>query len=187
MPLARPLPPPRNERADLWRALLKVSPGNAAARWLAYHEGAVLEEEGPNRGKLLRRWLPYEAAVDGLPYCARLLLAVLDAAGAERVAPKGRHWFWHGGRVRTLERGHIENGTWAGPQVEPKPGWLVFHKGRGGSDAGPGGHVDIVLSYAPSDRMMEVVGANVGDTIKRRFFELGHPMISGFGCVRRAR
>jgi hypothetical protein len=187
MPLASPLQCPNGVTPEIWRPLLKLSPGKAAAMWLSAHEGAELEEEGPNRGKLLRRWLPTPAAVDGLPYCARLLLAVLDAAGAERVAPKGKHWFWHGGRVATLERGHKENGTWAGPQVEPRAGWLVFHKRRGDSDAGPGGHVDICVHYEPGDRFIEVVGANVSDTIKRRQFRLGHPTISGFGAVRRAR
>jgi hypothetical protein len=187
MPLARPLPPPKSERADVWRAMLKLSPGNAAARWLSAHQGAVLEEEGPNRGKLLRQWLPYPAAVDGLPYCARLMVAVLDAAGAERVAPRGKHWFWHTGRVKTWEAGYKERGLWIGPNVEPRAGWLVFHDRRIGSDAGAGGHVDIVLGYERGDRMVEVVGANVNDTITRRYFELGHTSISGFGCVRRAR
>jgi len=49
------------------------------------------------------------------------------------------------------------------------------------------GDTDIVLSYSPGERLVEVVGANVSDTIKRRSFRLGHPSISGFGCVRRAR
>lgn len=186
MALPRPLPAPSGCSEIEWSALLRVSPGAAAARWLAAHEGAVLEEEGPNRGALLRRWLPYAAAVDGLPYCARLLLAVLDAAGAERIDPKGTHWFWHNGRVATLEAGHKAEGTWCGPMVDPRPGMLVFHGRRGASDAGPGGHVDICLSYDPGERFIEVVGANVGDTIKRRQFRLGHPSISGFGFVRRA-
>lgn len=186
MPLSRPLPCPPGHSPLEWAALLRTSPGEAAARWLAAHEDVVLEEEGPNRGELLRRWLPYPAAVDGLPYCARLLLAVLDAAGAKRVEPKGVHWFWHNGRVATWEDGHEEAGTWRSRYAEPRPGWLVFQRRRGPSDVGKGGHVDIVLSFDGDDGMLEVVGANVADTIKRRYLHADDDVISGYGIVRRA-
>lgn len=186
MALRKPLPAPDGFRESLWSLLMERQPGVAAAHWLASHQLVELEEEGENRGQRLRDWLPYKQAVDGLPYCARLLIAVLDAAGAERVSMPGKHWFWHNGRVATFEKAHKANGTWLGPNVAPRNGMIVFHDRRGASDKGNGGHVDIVLSSHFSSQTMEVVGANVGDTIKVRELAFGHPTISGFGYVRPA-
>lgn len=170
----------------LWSALLRLDPGAAVARWMLSHVGDELEEEGPNKGAKLRRWMPYELAVDSQPYCAALLAAVLDAAGAVRIAPRGRHWFWSNRAAKTWEAGHKRAGVWAGPLVPPAPGWLCFWDRRTGSDTGTGGHVDIVTEYDAGERVITLVGGNLGDTIKMRERRIGYPGITGFGIPRRA-
>jgi cell wall-associated NlpC family hydrolase len=62
---------------------------------------------------------------------------------------------------------------------EPKPGDIIFFKGRGQSDRGPGRHVGIVVGV-DSDKI-EVVDGNWGDAVSHRKIKKGDPNIASFG------
>jgi len=181
------------EPAEAWRPD-GVSPvewaatpeGDRVACWMETHAGLAIETEGQNRGPWARYFLRGD---EGLPYCAAALLRAIEACGASMPPgdPKkfGKRWgsYYPNRSVKAWEANAKRAGTWMGPAVPPWRGCLMFHATRRGSDAGPGRHIDIVTEYRAGERAISVIGANVGDTIKRRTFRLGHPQITGFGSI----
>jgi hypothetical protein len=183
VPLARPVPAPPGIPVPAWAYVRDTQPGVAVAWFLDAHVGAALEEEGPNQSELLREWLYTPAGVDGQPYCAALPVSLLWAFGWQVPVRPGRHWFWHNRSVFELRRAFDHHGLLVGPNVRPRPGWFVFRSRRGRSDAGEGGHLDVVLDGGWGGDPVAVVGANVGDTIARGTVDLGQDDLLGFGST----
>lgn len=175
--------PPEDRLAPMaWAALLRVDIGSAVALRVEAWEGLEPETEGPNKGPWLRSVL---RGGDGLPWCADLLMGAMRDVGAPLPPPfrSGASRYWHNRSVDNMENAYRVGGLWAGPAVRPRRGWLVFHQGRSGSDKGSGRHVDICLDYDSGERLLTVLGGNVGDGVRRRWFRHGHPSITGFGII----
>ncbi len=164
----------------VWATLMRVDPGAAVATWMEAHEGEAFETEGPNKGPRLRDLL---LGGDGLPWCIDLPLSLALKMGAKPLPPfrAGAHGYWHNRSVDNCEKSMKRGGMWAGPLVPPARGMVAFMASRAGSDPGKGRHANIVTEYDAGERVVYMIGANIGDTIKRVQLRHGHPSITGLG------
>lgn len=179
-------PPSWTDGEASWAWLCRHDPGLAVALFLEAHRDVDLEPWGPNKGPLLKAWLPDDPrALDGQPTCAAVPISLADRAGARRMGgSEGLHWFWDLRATRHLPGAFAGADAWALPNCPPYPGAMAVWKTRRGSDAGRGGHADMVLGYDAASRMVTAVGVNLSDSIKVHSFELGDPALAGFGYFR---
>lgn len=63
----------------------------------------------------------------------------------------------------------------------PQSGDIIFFKGRGGSDGGPGNHVGLVESFDPATNKIHTIEGNTSDQVARRKYDLNHATIWGYG------
>lgn len=159
-----------------------MTPGEQLANWMELHEG-LSELTGANDVPLIER---HYGDARGKAWCAAIVLIGIRELGLPR--PPGnisrRGWRWHNRSVFAWWGNASRAGTTMGPACIPQRGDLLFHGNRRGSDAGSGsglGHIDVVLGY--SERVMDVIGGNVSNAMRRRPLAHPYPGALGFGQI----
>lgn len=143
-----------------------------------YMMGIAEEPIGSNDGPWVRFFMRGDR---GLAWCAGFVLTLMLLIHA----PMPSAGYWRGRSVSALMRASKRDGTFMGPAVIPQRGDLVFWKGRAGSDAGRGMHVDIVLKVViVGDTVrLHVIGGNVSHVVKQRVIRHRDPRIAGYHRV----
>ncbi len=154
------------------------SPGErlAMAAERLYMLGIAEVPRASNDGRWIR-WFMWGDR--GLAWCAGFLLRLMMILGC----PMPSCGYWRGRRVDTWMKAAKKDGTFMGGAIEPGRGDVVFWDNRRDSDAGIGGHVDVIVQTkrVGEDLRLTIIGGNVDHRIAQRVVSHRDPQILGYG------
>ena len=145
----------------------------------------VVEETGHNDGVPADRYM----RGDKLAWCAGFVMWCYDESDWAPLYRSAKEYY-RLRSVQALEDAMKAKGVWYGSRLVGmlRPGDLVFHSTRAGSDAGRGRHVGLAVTGVlwPKEETFLTVDGNYGDKVSQRSVHVDEKSLTGFARPRSA-